>query len=157
MKVSGIDPQTGKTFEAEADGIDSNFISTMSEFEMSEAGIKKLIDNLNISADAKSILYSITTVTIRAGEFILKIGRKIVDFVCSIFKEFPTATFGMVFGGIVGVLISSIPVLGVVLGPIVTPILISLGLLAGAYEDIKDKNLFRKITEINAKFSALNS
>ena len=124
---------------------------------MSEAGIKKLIDNLNISADLKSMLHSISTVTIRAGEFILKIGKKIIDYVCYVLEKFPTASFGIVFGGIVGFLISSIPILGVVLGPVITPILIAFGLIAGAREDIKDSNLARKITEINAKFSALNT
>ncbi len=157
MKISGVDPKTGKIFQKEAAGINGNFITAMSELELSEAGVKKLIDNLDISADAKSILHSLSSITIRAGEFIIKIGRKIIDFICSIFRDFPTATFGIVFGSIVGFLISSIPVLGIILGPIVTPILISLGLLAGVYEDIKDKNLSRKIAEINAKFSALNS
>jgi len=157
MKISGINPETGEKFQAEADGINTAFIQSMSDFEISEAGIKKMIDNLDISADAKSILHSLSTITIRAGEFILKIGRKLIDFVCSVFKDFPTASFGMVFGAIVGFLISSIPIIGAVLGSVVTPVLIALGLLAGAYEDIKDKNLSRKITEINAKFSALNT
>jgi uncharacterized membrane protein required for colicin V production len=157
MKISGVNPETKEAFQSEASGVTDDFIKSMSEFEISEAGIKKLIDDLNISADQKSVLYKISTVTIRAGEFILKIGRKIIDFVCSMFKEYPTASFGMVFGGILGFLISAIPIIGFVLGPIVTPILIALGLMMGSYEDIKDKNLSRKIAEINAKFSALNT
>jgi hypothetical protein len=157
MKISGINPETGEQFQTEAEGVNSDFIDQMSEFEMSEAGIKKLIDNLDISADAKSILHRISTVTIRAGTFILKVGRKIIDYVCSVLKNFPSASFGMVFGAIIGVLISSIPIIGVVLGPVATPILIALGLIKGLREDIKDLNLARKITEINAKFSALNT
>ena len=157
MKISGVNPKTGDTFQAEADDVTSEFIKAMSDFEMSEAGIKKLIDNLDISADAKSALHYISKITIRAGEFILNIGRKIIDFVCTVFKEYPSATFGMVFGGIVGFLITSIPIIGVVLGAIVTPIAIALGLIIGSYEDLKDKKLERKIAEINAEFSPLNA
>lgn len=157
MKISGVNPETGEQFQAEAEGVNSDFIDQMSEFEMSEAGIKKLVDNLDISADAKSVLHSISTVTIRAGAFILKVGRKIIDYVCIVLKNYPSASFGMVFGAIIGFLISSIPIIGVVLGPVATPILIALGLIQGLREDIKDLNLARKITEINAKFSALNT
>lgn len=156
MKLSGINPKTGKTYQAEADGVTNDFIKSMSDFEMSEAGIKKLIDNLDISADAKCLLHSVSNITIRAGQFIITIGRKIIDFVCCVFKEYPSATFGMIFGGIVGFLVTSIPIIGIVLGPIVAPIAITLGLILGSYEDLKDKNLTRRITEINAKFSALN-
>lgn len=157
MKISGVNSETGEKFQAEADGVTSEFIKSMSDFDMSEAGIKRQIDNLNISADAKSALHYISSVTIRAGKFILKIGRKIMDYVCSVFKEYPSASFGVIFGGIVGFLISSIPIIGVVLGAVVTPIVIALGLIIGVNEDLKDKDLARKIAEINAKFSNLNT
>lgn len=157
MKVSGINTKTGESFEAEAEGINDSFIKSMAAFEMSEAGVKKLIDNLNISADAKSALYAMTNITIKAGEFVLKIGRKIIDFICTVFKEFPGASFGMIFGLIMGVLISAIPVIGAVFSPIVMPIALALGITIGMKEDLKDKALARKIAEINAKFSPLNT
>ncbi len=154
MKISGTDPNTGEKFQADAE-IGDDFIQSMSEFKVSDRGVKKLIDDLHLSADAKSALHTLSSTTIRAGDYVLKIGRKIIDFICSVFKEYPTASFGMVFGAIVGFLITSIPILGVVLGPIVAPIAIALGLILGLHEDIKDKALERKIAEINAKFSAL--
>lgn len=157
MNITGINPETGEVFEAEASDVTSEFIKKMSEFEMSEAGIKKLIDNLDISADAKAILHRISSVTIRAGEFVLRIGKKILDYVCSILNAFPTATFAMVFGAIIGYLIASIPILGVVLGPVVTPILMALGLVFGAKDDINNSSLARKIAEANAQFSELKT
>jgi len=157
MKVKGVNPETGEEFEAEADQVDSDFIDSMLNFKLTDEDIRKLIDNLNISADAKSLLYAFSKATIKAGQFILKIGRKIIDFVCLLFKEYPSATFGMIFGAIVGFLISAIPVLGVVLGPIATPIFMAFGSLLGAKEDLKDKALVRRVAEINAKFSPLNA
>ena len=153
MKIKGVNPETGEEFEAEADGVENDFIKFMAEFEISEDGVKRIIDNLDISADAKSLLFSFSTATIRAGQYVIKIGRKIIDFVCQICKEFPTATFGVVFGALAGMLISSIPFLG----PLLTPILIAIGLVGGLLEDVKDKALARKIVAANKKFSPLKN
>jgi hypothetical protein len=156
MKIKGENPETGEEYEAEADHVDDSFVDSMLNFKLTDEDIKRLIDNLNISADAKSLLYAFSKATIRAGQFVLKIGRKIIDFVCLLFKEYPSATFGMIFGAIVGFLVSSIPVLGMVLGPIATSIAMALGLVLGLKEDLKDKALVRRVAEINAKFSPLN-
>lgn len=155
MIINGKDPESGKEYESEADGVEEEFVESMSDFDMSDDDIKRFIDNLNISADVKSMLYSFTKATIRAGEYIIKIGRKIIDYVISLCKAYPNATVGAIFGAIVGYLISAIPVIGVVLGPLFTPIAIAIGIVIGVKEDLKDKDLERKIVEINAKFSPL--
>jgi len=157
MKIKGINPDTGAEYEADAELVDNDFVKTMSDFKMTDDAIKKMIGNLNISADAKSLLYTFSKATIKAGEFVLKIGRKVIDCICLLFKEYPSATFGMIFGAILGFLISAIPVIGVVLGPLVTPIAMALGLVMGMHTDIGDKALARRIAEINAKFSPLNA
>jgi len=157
MKIQGKNSISGEEYQVEASHVNSEFIRTMSEFDMSDDQVKKLIDKLNITADAKALLYSFSKATIRAGEYIVKIGRKIIDLVLLITKEFPSTTFGMIFGAIAGFLISSIPIVGVVLGTIFTPIAVLLGLTLGLSEDIKNKALIRKISEINASFSPLNA
>jgi len=155
MKVNGVNPETGETYQVESDDIDREFIGLMSIFDMTDEDVKRIIDNLNISADAKSLLYSFSRATIKAGEFIIKIGRKIVDYICKILKDFSNASFGLVFGAIAGFLVSSIPILGIVLGPLLTPLLMAFGMLGGLKEDLKDKALERRISEINGKFSPL--
>jgi len=155
VKIRGNNPETGEEFEDQAENIEKEFIESMSFFEMADEEIKKFIDNLNVSADVKALLHSFSKATLRIGERIVKIGRKIIEFVGKVFREFPNASFGLIFGAIAGFLISSIPILGLVLGPLVTPILMALGLIAGVVEDIKDKGLARKIAEINAKFDNL--
>jgi len=157
MKITAINPETGAEFQAESKSITSEFISMMANFEMTDESIKRMIDNLDVSADAKLLLYKFSKATIKAGEYVLKIGRKIIDVICTVFKEYRHASFGMVFGAIAGLLISSIPIIGWVLGPIVTPILTVFGMLGGLYEDMKDKQLERKITEITAKFTPLKT
>lgn len=156
MKVSGKNPESGEEFTVESDGIDNKFVESMSIFYTADERLKDVIDGLDISADAKHMLFSFSRATLYTGETIIKIGRKIIDFVCQIFAEFPSASFGMVFGAIVGFLIASIPILGAVLGPLFAPIAIALGLVRGLQEDLKDKALVRKIAEINVKFNPLN-
>ena len=154
MKISGVDPESGKETQYEASELDRGFIDAMLKFDMTNESINNMIDNLSVSADIKSLLYAVSKATIKAGATIIKIGRKIIDFICKLYSEFPGASFGMIFGAIAGFLISTIPIIGVVLGPVVTPVLMGLGMVLGLHQDIKDKALVRKITEINAKFGA---
>jgi len=157
MKITAINPETGAEFQAESKSITSEFIAMMADFEMTDEGIKRMIDNLDVSADVKSLLYSFSKATIKAGEYILKIGRKIIDCICTVIKEYRHASFGLIFGAIAGFLISMIPIIGWALGPIVTPILMVIGMASGLYEDLKDKQLERKIAEITAKFTPLKT
>jgi len=157
MKISATDPETGSSYEAEAKDVNEGFVGSMSDFDMSDDQIKRQIDNLNVSADVKSLLYKFSKATIKAGEFILKIGRKILDFICQLVNKYPNATFGMIFGAIAGVLIATIPVIGAVLASIFAPIAIAFGLIAGLKEDIKDNKLAREIARINASFSPLGA
>lgn len=155
MKVVGVSAETGQKVEIVIDNPEPEFFNFMKNFDMSDDGIKKIIDQLNMSSDLKSFIYKLSKVTINVGDFILKIGRKILDLVCNTYKQFPMSTFGAVFGAIVGTLISSIPILGQVLGPIVTPVLTALGLVGGLVLDFQDKMLEREIARKVAGFSPL--
>ncbi len=157
MKVSGFITATGKEFQGETNSLSSDFLKFLADFEISEEGLTRLIDGLDISADAKSLLFRFSKATINAGQHVIKLGRKIIDLVCIAYREYPSATFGVIFGAIAGLLISSVPIIGVVLGPIFTPILTLLGLGIGMWKDIKDEGLKRKVTEINASFAPLET
>lgn len=157
MEVKGVNPETGKEYQAKSDSIDNAFLKYMRVFSLSDDDIKRLIEKLNFSADAKSLLFTFSKTTIKIGENIVKIGKKIIDIIFTMLKEFPSATFGVIFGATVGFLVAAIPVIGAVLGPLFTPIAIAIGLVVGLIEDIKDKNLVRKIKEAAASFSPLNA
>jgi hypothetical protein len=157
MIIQGTNLETGLEFKTVIEDLNQDFLASMSNFSLTDDEIRKSIDNLNVSADVKSLLFQFTKVTLKAGDFLLKIGRKIIEFVCLMYREYKNATFGMLFGAIVGLLLASIPVLGVILGPLFTPIAIGLGLVLGLNEDIKDKQLERKIAEINAKLAPLKT
>jgi len=157
MKIKGRDEETGHEYETEAAEANEEFVEKMSESDMTDEEIKRIIDKLNISADGKYLLYKLSKGAIQIGRYIVKIGRKIIDFICRIFTDYPSASFGMIFGAIAGVLIASIPIVGVTLGSIVTPLLMLFGLAKGLQEEIKDKTLARRIAQANAQFKPLNA
>lgn len=157
MKISGLDAMTGEEILYESEAMNKNFIDELLEHNFSNEQIKKTIDNLDISADAKSALYTLSTITVKAGKYVIKLGRKLIDFVAETFKEYPNAGFGLIFGAILGFLISTIPFIGIVLGPIVTPILMAIGMSGGIFFDIQDKSLERKINAFNSKFQAFKA
>lgn len=157
MIVEGINPETGEKIQVEVSGFNEGNIEDLSVFKVSDADIKQTIDGLDISADSKSLLYSMSKTTIKAGQYIIKIGRKIIDGICRLFKEFPNASFGMIFGAIAGFLIIAIPFIGAFLSSVVTPLLIIFGMVKGISEDIKDKALERKISEVRGEFSSLKA
>ena len=130
----------GVEFSSDAPYLDDSAIATLNTFELSKKKIKDRIDNLDISSDAKFMLNSFMNKTIEvvvdAGKVIIWIGRKILDVIVFVGRHFPNATFGMVCGAVIGILIGSIPIIGSLLGGI-APILAILGLSLGAIEDLK--------------------
>lgn len=155
MKVKGSSPDGKKTVEFESERIDAEFVDRMTTFDLSEEEIRKRIERLDVSADVKSLLLALTKASISVGRQLIRIGRKIVDLVCKLINEFPKLTFLALLGAIAGFLVASIPLLGLVLGPILTPISIAVGAAFGVLEDLKDHALTRRIREFQAQFAPL--
>ncbi|MGG7643894.1 hypothetical protein ACQ5SP_03680 [Rhodovulum sp. YNF3179] len=157
MLLEAKDPRNGNTVKFEAPDCTEDSIRDLLEFDFSDEELRRRISTLDLSADAKSVLYTIAKVSVRAGSMIVRIGRKILDGVMKIMAEFPSATSGTILGATLGFLVSSIPFVGLVLGPIAAPLFAALGLVLGAKQDIRDKMLLRRIAEANAAFDPLKT
>ena len=158
MRIDAQDPESGRTFSGEANGLDENIINDIfNTFNLSDEEIRSWIGRLPFSADAKSVLYKIDKTTIRTGQFIIKIGRNILEIVSILLREYPKATFGLILGAIVGSLVTSIPVVGFVIGPLFKTLVMVLGAVMGAYEDIKDSAMKRKVQESMVSFEKLRT
>ena len=157
MRIDGKNPENGETITAEAPGLTASILCAIADLDASDDRIREIIDQLDVSADAKSALYSVSKVTVRAGQTIVKIGRKIIDIIVTLFEEFPNAGFGAIFGAIIGSLVSTIPIFGQIFGPLLTPIFISFGIVMGAIIDIQDKLLVKKITAANLELSSFRT
>jgi len=153
--VITTDMKTGKNVEMECTAGSQDEIRDLLSFDLSEDSLKKRLDAMAISADAKSVLFTIAKTTISVGTTILKIGRKILDIITTILGDYPMASTGMVFGAIFGYLVSSVPIIGFVFGPFIGTLAIAFGFAAGAMQDLGNKALERRILSSVATFDVL--
>ena len=158
VRIEAQDPESGKRFSEEADNLDQKTITDFfADLNFSDEEIRRQIARLNISADAKEILYKLAKTTIRAGEFVIRVGQKILDVVCFLLREFPKATFGLILGALLGSLVINVPVIGFLIGPLIKTLAMITVAFLGLLEDIKDKNLKRTIQEAQAPFETLKT
>lgn len=155
MIVEAVDPKTGKTIQMDCLAESEGDIRDLLSFDLSEDSMKKRIGALAISADAKSVLFTIAKTTIRVGSTVLKIGRKVLDIITALLGEFPMASTGAIFGAIFGYLVTSVPVIGLIFGPLVAALAIAFGFAAGAMQDLGNKALERRIRSSVVPFETL--
>lgn len=102
------------------------------------------IERMDISADAKALLRDLARITVRVGEVVVAIGRKVVDFAFELMKAFPNTVFGVIVGIIVAALVGSVPVLGAFLAPLA----VAFGLAKGAIEDVNNGGLRGRVSDL---------
>lgn len=157
MEVTSIDAKTGKEVKVSIPDPEPKFFDFANSFELNDAELRSRIDHFNVSADTKALLYSFAKATIKVGKVIVKIGRKLIDLLFSLVRQFTSLTFGAVFGLLVGLLISAIPVIGVVLGPIAIPLCTAFGVAVGGYAELQAGNLKGRLDAILAEFAPLRA
>ena len=157
MKVFTKDLNTGKTIEVEIPDENLEALQALAQDNVSDTKLQSYIDNLDLPADAKALIASILKTAVRVGEMVIRIGKKIVEIVIMIASKFPNATFGLVLGLIVGALVTSIPLIGGLLGAFVLPIAAAFGLATGYMDDLRDNSLAKKVAEVSAMFQPLKS
>lgn len=143
MKITAVN-KDGERFEGVISDLDSEPIGKLSDTYLPEREIKRMIDNLNISPEAKNLLEEISLSTIQVGKYLLNIGKRILGLICKLFKEYPKASFGVIIGVVISALISTVPVIGFLLGPFL-PLIVAAFALVGAWDDIQDQQLKREI------------
>ena len=72
-------------------------------------------------------------------------------------REFPNAAFGVIFGLVVGHLLGLIPIIGFLIGPLVGIILAAFGLVQGTAQDLREKDVRRRMVEICNPFTTLKT
>ena len=151
----------GADFSEDARLLDEDAIAELNTCEFTREQVRRLVDNLNVSADAKFKLHSISDASIEvmtaAGKVVIWIGRKILDIVVFLTREFPNAVFGVIFGFVVGHLIGLIPIIGFLIGPLIQTILAAFGLVHGGAQDLREKDIQRRVAEICRQFTALQT
>jgi len=127
--------------------ITNDELARMNDEMLTDSQLLQFLDNLEMSADAKALVAELRAATLKIGETAVRIGRRILEIALVIFNAYPRTAFGAIVGFILGILIGSIPVLGALLAPIATPLLVALGVAHGYSEDLRDIAVDRKIRE----------
>ena len=156
MRVETRDSESGEIVAVEITDLGEDQLSRLTNESLTDEQLDQLLDNIELSADAKALLSDLKAATIKVGQQIVRVGKRIIEIVLAIVKQNPNLAFGAILGMLLGLLVSTIPILGALLGALVTPIAIAFGLLHGYVEDLKDKAVDRKIREAIGMFEALN-
>jgi hypothetical protein len=156
MLVEITNPETKQLVAVEVDSIDVDALKEQFKLNFSAAEFRRMIDNLNIPAEAKALLTEFLNFTIKVGTVVLEVGKKIIEVVKVLAKNFPNITTGLIIAVTLSVLVSCIPVLGPLLGWICTPLFLLLGVGVGILKDYEHTDLGKALEEIlNTIFSGL--
>ncbi len=113
--------------------------------------IAEALDRMSLSADTKALLMDLAAVTVKAGEFVVNLGRKILTLALSIVRAFPGTIFGTVIAVAAGAMIAAVPLLGAVLAPLMSPLLMAFGLTMGALSDLRDPLWSQRLGDLEQK------
>lgn len=128
------------------------FINTT---EYSNAQILRQIESLSVSADAKALLADLLNLATRVGQSVLRVGRKIIDFVLSMVRAFPHMGFAAIVAVVVTALIAMVPFIGLALASVVGPLALALGIVVGGAVEFQSPDLEARVRNFAARFSGL--
>lgn len=112
------------------------------------------LDRMAMSADAKVLMGKLLDTTAEVAGKIVEVGRHILSFVLEMFRRYPATTLGAFVGLTVSMLVGAIPVLGLVLGPLVGPLLAAFMITQGALVDMRNSTIDRQIELFGSKLDA---
>jgi hypothetical protein len=135
MQVTYTDPINGELVSAPLN-IESELKPLLTNY-LSKEKLQAFIENLDVNAETKLILEKISSFTVFAGEIIIDVGRKILEFLVMFTQKFQTASFGVIFALLISLMIFAIPFLGAFLGPLLAPVLVIFGLSKGMLKDLE--------------------
>lgn len=120
-----------------------------------ERKLTQLIERTNMSADMKALLVDVSRITVKVAGKVIAIGRKILSFIFDLVKTFPTVTLGVIAALVISALIAGIPLFGPPLAAFLSPLLLALGIAAGALNDFLSNDLDARISDLVGSFGAL--
>lgn len=127
--------------------------------------IKTWIDNLDASADVKAMLYDIAKVTIKVGETVIAIGRRVFEIAHGLVAKFPNMAMGLLVGLVVSTLIlgplGAITIAGKApfagLAALFSKLIVLLGVGKGFFEDLRANAAKSQMDKVAAEFDILGT
>ncbi len=113
------------------------------------------LDRIAMPADAKVLMGKLLETTTEVAGRIIEIGRQILAFVLEVARRYPNTAFGLVIGLTLSFLVGAIPLFGLVLGPLLGPVLLAFTVGTGAIADMKNSVIDKQIELFSAKLDAV--
>ena len=117
--------------------------------------VKEFIDRTNLSADMKALLYDIAQTSIKVGEAVVAIGRRVLDIAMGLINRFPNMTLGLLVAVVLATVlgVASFPIIGGLL----SKLLVLLGITQGAIQDIREGAMKATMDRVEAEFAPLRT
>jgi len=94
----------------------------------------------DVSADLRNFFKTVLIpFTKKIGEVVIKIVKIILNIIMKILNEFPNTISGILVGFVLGLIFTSIPILGWLLGAFITPLFMLAGGVMGFMSDMSKK------------------
>ena len=135
----------------------SEVVAFINTTERSDAQILRGIESLSVSADAKALLVDLLRLATRVGQTILRLGRKIIDFVLTLVRAFPHMGFATLVALVVTALIAMVPFIGVALASVLGPLALAMGIVVGGVADFQSPDLDARVREFTSAFSGFDA
>ncbi|MXO87108.1 hypothetical protein GRI38_13830 [Altererythrobacter aurantiacus] len=117
--------------------------------------LQREIENLPITAEAKLSLERLSKVTVRAGEQIVEVGRRILAFAFELIRQFPNLTLAIAAALTINALLISVPLLGPLLQPLYGPVILAAGVGAGALAELIEGDMRVRMDAVITEFEAI--
>ena len=137
MKIEAVNPETGESFALEMSPEELEQLVRDARPRLSRRQLERRIENLAISAGAKLSLGSFMSATIKIGNTVLNIGRRILEIVFDLVRRYPNFTFALVTRLVGAILLSVAPWLAPILGSLMTAMDIGFALVKDSLEGRK--------------------
>ena len=158
MQAEVTHPDTGERVVVDIPGLTESQIREIAKEHATQSQLLNRLDNLPLSADGKAFLAKCLKITIKIGGTVVKLGKKVVEIAMYLMTKLPHLTFWTVLGAVFAFLITSIPILGAILGSFLSPLIMVAGLSKGFYEQLiaNEPQAIEVIDRSTASFRPLN-
>jgi hypothetical protein len=130
----------------------SELQSFVNKTERTDEQIRRRIESLEVSADVKVLLNDLLRMAARVGETVLRVGRKILDFVLTLTQHFPSLTFSAVIASVLTILVALVPFIGGLLASVMGPLMFALGIGGAATLELQTGDFRHRVADFAAGF-----
>lgn len=119
--------------------------------------VKAFLDRTDLSADIKALLYDIAKITIKVGQVVVAVGRRVLQIAMTLIEKFPNTTLGVIVAVLLTTVVANVLSWAPLFALVLNKLIFLLGLTAGAIEDIRQNAMREAMDRVATQFAPFNS